>query len=171
MGSQMSVEPVAQRRPFNSPLENGLRALFVLDAVTPDRCDLQRLLFYDYLLVHSADVPAGPPSLHAAVPHRSGEWMVRRQLIASGVELMFAKELLDKGYSSAGITFAASNLTRPFLDHLASPYAARLRDLAIWVSTTFRQYSDDALRQFMANHLGRWGAEFKRESVLRKVRL
>jgi hypothetical protein len=171
MGDQMSAEPLGQRRPFNSPLENGLRALFILDAIAPDRCDLQRLIFYDYLLVHSGDVPAGPPSLHAAVPHRSGEWMVRRQLISSGIDLMFAKELLDKAYTTAGITFGASELTRPFLGHLASPYSSRLRDLATWVSSNFRSYPDDALRQFMADHLGRWGAEFKRESVLRGMRL
>jgi hypothetical protein len=167
----MSDETLTGRRPFNSPLESGLRVLFILDAVGPDRCDVQRLLFYDYLLVHSGDVPAGPPSLHAAVPHRSGEWMVRRQLIASGVELMFAKELLDKTFSTAGITFGTSELTKPFLNHLASPYSSRLRELASWMSITFRSYTDDALRHFMSEHLGRWGAEFKQESVLRSIRL
>ena len=47
-------------RPFNSPLECGLRTLTLLAASQPSACDLQRLIFYDYLLIHSGDVPGGP---------------------------------------------------------------------------------------------------------------
>jgi hypothetical protein len=157
------------RRPFNSPLENGLRSLFLLDATAPRKSDLQRLIFYDYLLVHSADPEGGPPSLHAAVPYRSGEWMVRRRLVSSGLDLMFAKELVEKTYESSGVMFGISELTQPFILHLKSPYSIKLRELADWVSKHFGSYSDEELRQYMIRHLGRWGAEFSRDSILRRV--
>ena len=156
-------------RPFNSPLETGLRALFLLDATAPEKSDLQRLIFYDYLLVHSADPEGGPPSLHAPVPPRSGESEVRRELLVHGLNLMFAKELVDKHYGSSGLLFGISELTRPFLGYLQSPYALRLRELSRWVASHFGAYSDTALRQYMIQHLGRWGAEFNRESVLRRA--
>lgn len=158
-------------RPFNTPLETGLRALFILDAIAPAKSDLQRLVYYDYFLVHSADPDGGPPSLHAAVPHRSGEWMVRRELLLMGLNLMFAKELIEKAYVPTGILFTSSDLTSPFLKHLNSPYAGQLRSLATWVSTTFQPYSDERLSSYMIEHLGRWGAEFNRESILRRVRI
>jgi len=155
-------------RPFNSPLETGLRALFVLNAVAPEKSDLQRLIFYDYLVVHSAD-PEGPPSLHAAVPHRSGEWLVRRELLALGLDLMFSKELLVKSYEPAGVFYSASELTAPFLQHLQSAYSMRLSQLAQWVGKQFQTYTDAQLSSYMNEHLGRWGAEFNRESILRRV--
>ena len=56
--------PDAWRFIFNTPLECGLRCAALLLAAYPAPCDLQRLVQYEYLLVHSGDVPQGPPSLH-----------------------------------------------------------------------------------------------------------
>jgi hypothetical protein len=154
------------RRPFNTPLEIGLRALFVLDAIAPIGSDLQRLVFYDYLLVHSGDPDGGPPSLHAAVPHRSGEWMVRRELLAAGLNLMFSKELVEKSFQPEGMFFTSTELTKPFLTYLTSPYAEKVRVSAAWLSGRFGSYSDRDLLDYMIQHLGRWGAEFYREAKL-----
>jgi hypothetical protein len=52
----MSDALAAARRPFNGPIETGLRSLFVLDAISPRSRDLQRLVYYDYLLLHSRDI-------------------------------------------------------------------------------------------------------------------
>lgn len=157
------------RRPFNSPLESGLRSLFVLAEMMPDLADLQRLVYYDYLVVHSSDVTDGPPSLHPPVPHRSGEWLVRRQLVSEGLDLMFSRELLQKSFTDQGIKYGATKLTKPFLGYLSSEYANSLREVAGWAVGVFRLYTDDELAEFMSENLGRWGAEFKRESVIRGV--
>ncbi|WP_373272582.1 ABC-three component system middle component 2 [Escherichia coli] len=66
-----------EQRPFNTPLEYGFRALFILDAADNVAMDLQRIVSYDYLLVHTSDVPRGPKSLHPAVPHRGAELLVK----------------------------------------------------------------------------------------------
>ncbi len=168
MGEEVTAEALLAPRPFNTPLETGLRGLYLLSAAGPGGFDLQRLIYYDYLLVHSAD-PEGPSSLHAAVPHRSGEMLVRRQLLTLGLDLMFSKELVVKTFDASGIVFSASELTDPFLAHLNSPYAQRLKQLAEWVHATFKAYADAELSKFMNQHLGRWGAEFNRESVLRRI--
>src|SRR5436189_95859 len=102
-------------RPFNGPVETGLRSLFILDAIAPRSRDLQRLVYYDYLLLHSRDIgDDGPPSLHPPIPYRSGEILVRRGLISKGLELMFSKELVMKRMGQDGVTFTASDLCRPF---------------------------------------------------------
>ena len=61
----------------------------------PIECDLQRLIQYDYLLVHSSDVPDGPPSIHPANPYRSSELHVRRQMIEKGIAMMLSKSIIE----------------------------------------------------------------------------
>ena len=155
------------KRPFNTPLEIGLRSLFILDAIAPNVRDLQRLMYYDYLLIHSGDVSNGPDSLHPPLPHRSGEWLVHRKLVSDGLDLMFAKELLEKHFDQNGIFYRASELTHPFLSYLNCSYAVAVRERAEWVAIVFECYSDEKLFAFMTDNVGRWGAEFKREAVIR----
>lgn len=159
------------RRPFNTPIESGLRSLFLLRSIAPAFRDLQRLVYYDYLLTHSSDVPGGPPSLHPSIPYRSGEWLVRRTLISDGLDLMYSKELVQKRYDKNGISFGATDLTELFLRHLTTDYARDLTEVANWVAANFESYSDEALSNYMSEHLGRWGAEFKREALLREIEL
>ncbi len=153
------------RSPFNTPLETGVRLLFVLQACAPSAFDLQRLVYLDYLLVNSGDFPDGPPSIHPATPYRSGAWIVRRKAVADGLDLMFAKELLGKHFNSEGITYSASDLTLPFLGHLESAYSQRLRDVAAWLAANVVVLPSDELRTFMDEHVGAWGAEFRIDTL------
>lgn len=158
-------------RLFNSPLECGLRLLFVLNALRPGRCDLQRLVNYDYLLLHSADVEGGPPSLHPASPFRGGEWLVRRDAIADGLGLMHARELLEKSYDRSGISYAGTEMTNAFLGLLRNDYARNLADRSSWLAERFGAMSDEALSNFMRVNVGRWGAEFDRLAALRDLEI
>src|ERR1035437_8326110 len=80
---------------FNSPIETGMRALILLAESYPAQIDLQRLLEYDYIMVHTGDVD-GPPSIHLALLLRSGELLVRRQLIERGLMLMISRGLVSR---------------------------------------------------------------------------
>ncbi|MCE0451400.1 ABC-three component system middle component 2 [Brevibacillus sp. AF8] len=74
---------------FNSPFEVGLRTLIILAVNSPISLDLQRLIYYDYLILHSKDVGVEncPPSLHPDIPNRSGGLIVRRKAMQLGLEL------------------------------------------------------------------------------------
>lgn len=151
---------------FNTPIESGLRALFLLEAICPGECDLQRLVIYDYLLVHSDDVPSGPPALHPATPLRSGELLVRRTLVEHGLRLLIRKGLVAKKYNQRGIYFQAGKCAKPFVGYFESKYALRCSEISKWIVDRFQPMNDDELRAFMHENLGQWGAEFTRESVL-----
>lgn len=153
-------------RPFNSPLECGLRTLTLLAASRPSACDLQRLIFYDYLLIHSGDVSGGPESIHPATPLRSGEALVRRHWIERGLLLMLSRELVVRTFSDSGILYAATPLTESFLGYLEESYTKKLRERAAWVLSTFGNYSDHELVEFFKANLSRWGGEFIREELL-----
>lgn len=163
--------PGHQARPFNTPIESGLRLLFALDQAGGSSFDLQRLVSYDYLLVHSGDVEDGPSSLHPAVPFRGSELLVKRELVRVGLDAMFAKELLEKRFEPTGICYRATALTGAFLKLLVSPYASALRTRAEWVVTRFADYSDTELERYMTANVGRWGAEFERLTIIKELEL
>lgn len=148
-----------------------MRSLFALGASGSAKCDLQRLISYDYLMVHSGDAGDSVNSLHPAVPYRGAEWLVKRDVVRSGLELMFSRELLDKRLDSEGIFYAGNALTSAFIALLKSPYALGLKVRAEWVVSRFGQYSDDALEQFMTHNIGRWGAEFEQITALNDLEL
>lgn len=162
---------VHQMRPFNTPIEAGMRLLFILEQANGRSFDLQRIVSYDYLLVHSGDVEGGPASLHPAVPFRGGELLVKRELVRAGLDAMFAKELLEKTFEPTGICYRASALTRAFLKLLVSPYAAALQARSKWLVQRFAGFSDDELEGYMTENIGRWGAEFDRLALIKELEL
>lgn len=161
---------MSEMRPFNSPLECGLRVLFVLNSAQGRTADLQRLIAYDYLLVHSGDVD-GPDSLHPSVPYRGTEFLVKRDVIGIGLNEMFSRELLDKTFDAAGILYRSTELTTAFVSLLKSEYANSLRERADWVVERFGDMKDVELSAFMTESIGKWGAEFERLSAINELEL
>lgn len=152
---------------FNSPLEIGLRCLYILNQVPGEALDLQRLIYYDYLMIHSSDVPGGPISLHPKIPHRSTEILIKRNILMKGLFLMKSKELIEVIFGQDGISYQTSRLTSTFLEYLNSDYSKSLKDTSKWVISTFTKYSDHALAEFITTNLHSWGGEFLNESLLR----
>lgn len=148
-------------RPFNSPLECGLRTLFILNASGNTPMDLQRVVAYDYLLVHSGDIENGPESMHPAVPHRGAELLVKRDAIQAGLNQMLTKELVRIDFVPQGFLYRPTELTSAFIDLLKSPYAEGLKMRAAWVGNYFLAFSDQELDVYITRHIGRWGAEFE----------
>jgi hypothetical protein len=130
--------------PFNSPLETGIRSLTILTAMFPEPLDLQYLVFFDYLTLHSGDVE-GPESLHAPLPLRSGELTVRRELIERGIFLMMSRGLIQKLSSSRGFEYVATDTAGAFLSMLSSQYISKLKERAEWVATTFGESTHEEL--------------------------
>lgn len=153
--------------PFNGPIEIGLRALTLLSEAFPSAYSLQRMVVSDYLLVHSDDLPDGPPGLHPKTPHRGGELLVRRGVLEQGLMLYQSRGLLERHYTEAGVMFAATERTAAFLDALSSEYAADLRNRAAWLVSLFGESSDQELLKIANTQVGEWGAEFAMESVLK----
>lgn len=145
---------------FNGPVETGLRTLAALTAIHPASLDLKSLVIIDYVIVHSADVAGGPPSLHPPSPLRSGEVVLRRQLILDGVDLYMSRRLIVRHLSNDGIQYAAGPLAAGFLDGLKSGYGLELRERADWVVSWAASQSQDTLIASLESALGKWREEF-----------
>jgi hypothetical protein len=145
-------------RTFNTPLESGLRALFVLAAARRRAFDTQRLVYFDYLLVHSAEVD-GPESLHPRSPAQKGELLVRRALLQDGLDLMRSRDLIERRFKAGGIAYAATTAGANLVSEFESDYAALLRERAAWVVETFAPKSDQALADLLGARVTRWDDE------------
>jgi|SRR5581483_1180762 len=171
MGEEMIIShyaPEAWQYVFNTPLECGLRCAALLLAAYPGRCDLQRLLQYEYLLVHSGDVEQGPPSLHPGAPHRAGELLVRRGLVERGLLFMMSHHIVCREFSTQGIQYFAGDTALPLFDSLGSRYSRSLRERAVWVVNRFGGQSDTLLGEFMRDNWSNWGSEFTYELLTRR---
>ena len=93
---------------FNSQLEAGIRAVIILELLRPEVADLSEMVLFDHVVVHSHDI-GGPRSLHAEVPARKGELLVRRRLVESGLELMRRCHLVEKDCNEFGFVWRASD--------------------------------------------------------------
>lgn len=152
--------------PFNGPVEIGLRALCVLTTAFPAAYALQRLVIFDYFLVHSDDIDGGPEGMHPRTPHRGGEILVRRGVIQDGLTLYESRGLIERVYKNGGIFFAATDKSADFLDTLSTEYLTGLRERADWVVESFNALDDTDLGMMVRERIGTWGAEFSMESVL-----
>lgn len=152
--------------PFNGPIEIGLRAISILNDAYPSGYSLQRLIIFDYLSVHSDDISGGPAGLHPKTPHRSGELLVRRDVLQKGLLLYMGRGLAEQRFEMNGVTYAATERTGAFLDVLETEYVSDLRQRTCWLVNTFHTISDDELNILVQQNLGAWGAEFEMESVL-----
>ena len=153
------METTSLPSPFNTPFETGVRALYILAASYPTKMDLQRLIDMDYLVVHSADA-GGPKSLHAPLPLRGGELLVRRGLVEHGLELMVSRRLVERSFSEDGICYLATDLAAPFLECLTARYALELQERAHWAVEFYSDYNRDDLAAVTRGLVDAWSAEF-----------
>lgn len=149
-----------ERSPFNSSLESGVRSVIILHSLFPSSVDLHRLVDFDYLAVHSGDVN-GPESLHAPLPMRAGELLVRRKIIEKGLMLMMSRGLLARIATGSGIEYMASEKSNVFVSNLASPYLVKLIERAEWVAENFGDKSDDEIKGMIKGFFDRWTTQFQ----------
>ncbi|WP_411862212.1 ABC-three component system middle component 2 [Xanthomonas arboricola] len=146
--------------PFNSSLETGVRSLTILVAAFPASFDLLRLVEMDYLVVHSGDAD-GPESLHAPLPLRAGELLVRRAVIEKGLSLMLSRGLVRRIPSEDGFRFVAEEAAAPFISALVADYSCRLKQRAEWAVRRFQGVSTEEIRRITHRLFERWSSEFQ----------
>lgn len=147
-------------RVFNTPLDVGLRSLFLL-ASTKKSFDLQSLVYLDYFLIHSGDILDGPKSLHPAASFRAGEILIKREIMKEGLRLMHLKQLLIIIPKENGIYYSGNRLTKAFIKNYSeTEYSKELMNRAKWVVKKFGKFNELKLKNYVEVNLTKWGVEF-----------
>lgn len=137
-----------------------MRSLAILHSAFPAAFDLERLVEMDYLVVHSGDAE-GPESLHAPLPLRAGELLVRRDLIEKGLILMMSRGLLLRLPGQDGFSYVAGESAAPFIASLADEYSTSLKQRADWAVQRFSEMSTEDIREFTHRFFARWSSQFQ----------
>ena len=151
---------IGKRSPFNSPLETGLRALAMLVSAYPSSFDLQRLVDFDYIIVHSGDL-GGPASMHAPLPLRASELVVRREIVDAGLALMMSRGLVARLATRDGIQYIATDSANSFLNSLRASYTLQLKDRADWIASNFAHLGHEQMRVAMRRVFKEWSIQFQ----------
>jgi len=147
---------------FNSDVEVGMRVLLIINNVNGS-IDLDRLLVYDYLCLHTFDFK-GPKSLHPPIPNRNIELVIKRERINRALKLLIVKELIKVKPLKNGIYYSKNDLTSSFLDYVKAPYKFEYEARVKWVMDNFSSFSDTKLKLFVEKNIGKWINEFSTET-------
>lgn len=159
------IDASIRANPFNSPLETGLRSICILESKIDLDFDLQHMLAFDHLVVHSGDVSDGPTSLHIESQSRNGELLVRRPIVESGLLLMESKGLVSRIFKDDGIRYAATDFSVTFLNSLTSKYIKELRERALWAVNLFHSIEGDFFAEIFNVAFDRWTTEFQLSEI------
>jgi hypothetical protein len=149
---------------FNSPEEVGTRILFIL-SLCSKKMSSQRIMYYDYFVLHLADIDNTYISLHPDNPNHSSEIAVRRNIVNKGLVLMTSKGLLDIKYTKNGIYYQKNNLTEHFINLFSNGYVEHLKKNITVVIEKFSTYSDAQIYRYINKSIGTWTGEFEKEYV------
>lgn len=135
--------------PFNNEVETGLRTLVILNEIYPLEVDLSKLLYLDYITVHSGDLDESKPSLHTPVPYQKGELLIRKPIIQKGLSLLMSKGLANLVYLPNGLYYSASEKSTPFIESLDASYTASLIDRAKWTVSNFANLGSNEMHALL----------------------
>ena len=144
---------------FNSRLEAGIRAVVVLESLRPETADLSEMVLFNHVVVHTSDL-GGPPSLHADVPGRKGELLVRRRLVEASLELMRRCHLVEQDSLENGLVWRASEDAASYVELLETAYSNRLKICAAWLGQEVRARTKSGFKAFVRQEFGDWSEAF-----------
>jgi len=153
---------------FNTPIEISLRLLLIISTNGESGISLDRLLIYDYLILNSGDIEDAPASLHPALPSRSSQLLVKRELVQKALQILSSKELLKIKFSKKGILYCPTKLSLPFIKYFESEYFLELNIRVKWVVEKFNTKTNKQLDNYINSNLSKWGSEFISESYFRE---
>ena len=144
---------------FNMPIEVGVRSLMILFANSDKVFDLEKLMYFDYLSLHTSDI-GGPASIHASIPNRGIQVYSKKELIKKGLLILLSKELIDFKPTNEGFMYGINEAGKIFLSLFQTKYFKELMTRIEWVSLKYGSYPNSEIKRLIDLNIGKWGSEF-----------
>lgn len=152
---------------FNTPLEISLRLLVLLSKSKSTHFDLDRLVIFDYLILHGNDIDKTQKSLHPALPHRGKEVILKRKSIKKGIDILLSRGLISQIHSKDGIYYCSNQNTILFVELLESEYYMRLTENIEFINSKYSHVNTSTLTSLINENIHLLGSEFEYESLVR----
>lgn len=144
---------------FNTPLELGVRMVYLLGALYPKGANIQKLVYLDYAVIYSSDL-GGPNSLHTLVPFRGGEFINKKEVLEESIFLMLNHSIIDVVIDKEGINYYIGDNGFSLISAMNNTYSNKLYKSCQWVTKEFGSYSEEELRNIFFKEGISWGANF-----------
>lgn len=146
-------EPLSTTHLFNSPLELGTRATFVLTCMGEKGLDLDQLVFLDFALLYAKEF-LGLHNLHPVVPNFVAEIVHRRTVLPDALRLFISKGLIDVVSTKDGQFYKPTSNAVEFVGCLKSDYYQKL-----WVNLLWMEDNHEMLSRQKSNVLTTMGMQ------------
>lgn len=151
---------------FNNPVEISLRILILLNIDINNEYNIEKLTYFDYLMMHSGDIDNAPDSILPNSPYRFFEFHVNKENISQSVEFLWRKGLVDISYNANGIFYKANRLTDLFVKTIQNELCEQLKHTASWVVDNFYKYSENDLKDLFYSKLKSKSTGFSKIGVI-----
>ncbi|EDT73871.1 ABC-three component system middle component 2 [Clostridium butyricum] len=137
---------------FNTVSEVGLRMMLLLNILKPEKIDLDRINYFDYLMLYMNDEKIQINSLHPEYPMMLIELFTKKELLKESLLYVGSKSLISIECSHKGISYSANSNTEWFLDCLMDDkYAKELIKRAEVIKDKFNFYQNSELKILIEN--------------------
>lgn len=141
---------------FNSPIEIGMRMVYLLLELYPKDFDVFYLTYLDYALVYSADL-GGPDSLHTPVSQRGGAFLSNSDSVDQALKSMCKLGFVEMKLSEQGITYLAGDNARAVTNSMGTLYTELLKEKCTWVGEFISDKSYKDIQGIFKESGMQWG--------------
>ncbi|MCB2356415.1 ABC-three component system middle component 2 [Clostridium estertheticum] len=138
-------------RLYNTKLELGLRCLFILKALYPNICSLDRLLYLDYLSLYIEDFKEDGTNLHPKYPFQTIEVLEKRLVIKKSILELGLKGLIDVE-TNEGLGYRGNANTLWLIDSIQDNYSEHLMKNIQLVVKEAEFKTEEELKKIIFSH-------------------
>ena len=140
--------PLRRSRLFNTPFENMLRILELLDVLTTT-FNIDRLTMYDFLSIYGKSWCGLNKNLHGDNRFSFLEFRWKRVVMKEAVALAVKNCLIDVVPSALGIVYQINSHGHAVVNSIDSSYASEYREFVLAIAERFHDTSDEEILTFI----------------------
>lgn len=127
---------------FNTPFENGLRVLLILNAIAPKSATVDRIAAYDFISVYGADFGIADSNLHGINSFNFCELPAKRTVISAGIKEMALNGMIQVRNTKNGFTYSINEAGKNFIKSIDDAYSAQYTSIIKKVSEIYSDKTD-----------------------------
>lgn len=143
---------------FNTPMEIGMRMVYLLLELYPNSLDVFYLTYLDYAVSYSEDLN-GPVSLHTPVIKRGGAFLNNSDVVREALHKMSHFDFVKVNITKDGITYSAGENARAIVNSIKTEYSYSLQQRCRWVKDFISDKTYDDIQRLFETEGRRWGYE------------
>ena len=143
---------------YNTPQEIAIRLLVVL-LVSKNKLSKDRLIFFDFLTIHTSTFSDTNKSIHPDNPYFGLEFFSKNTNTEKAVHLLVHKKLINSFHDEGGYYFEINNMGKYILSLINGPYKNQVVIHAGKVIEEFSSLTDQDIRKYFDLNLIKWSAE------------